>query len=523
MDTRNIKHGNLIRTDGYSDQPYIVKTADGAWLMTLTVGGGEEGAKGQHVVTLRSTDKGETWTDVTDVSSPDLPESSYSVLYATKYGRIYCFFNFNAENIRGIIGSHPNYPDGICERVDTQGHFVYKYSDDNGKSWSEKWYDIPMRTFEVDRLNPYKGKIKYFWNVGKPFEIDEKVLVPLYKIRRFGLTFMEHSEGVLLECDNINTEKDPEKLSWKTLPDGDIGIRANKEVSIISEEHSFVRLSDGTVFCVFRTISGHSYCAYSNDNCHSFTEPVPMTYANGRKFKHPRAANFIWKCKNGNYLYWFHNHGGKSYDGRNPVFLSGAKEVMTENGARLAFGQPLPVLYDDNPEVRMSYPDLVEEDGEYYLTETQKTSARIHKTDRNLIESLWQEPAEYDGWRTDAFKDDGESFSVKFETGKKLGTIYSVGDFEIRRRQNGEISVKAGGNEFINDDVLLEDFENHTVTVVFDRGINAVFFVTDGIFCDGGEKRQYGFTRFDKNLELHTDFRDDDIKIKWAKGLHFYD
>ena len=46
MDMRNIKNGYIIRSDGYSDQPYVVKTDDGHWLMTVTVGSGEEGVEG---------------------------------------------------------------------------------------------------------------------------------------------------------------------------------------------------------------------------------------------------------------------------------------------------------------------------------------------------------------------------------------------------------------------------------------------------------------------------------------------
>ena len=37
----------------------------------------------------------------------------------------------------------------------------------------------------------------------------------------------------------------------------------------------------------------------------------------------------------------------------------------------------------------MSYPDLLEEDGEYYLFETQKDFARVHQFDRSLVEGLW--------------------------------------------------------------------------------------------------------------------------------------
>ena len=46
--------------------------------------------------------------------------------------------------------------------------------------------------------------------------------------------------------------------------------------------------------------------------------PLTSVFANGRLMKHPRAANFAWKCENGKYLYWFHNHGGNWYEDRNP-------------------------------------------------------------------------------------------------------------------------------------------------------------------------------------------------------------
>lgn len=529
MDFRNIKNGDIVRKDGYSDQPYVVKTDDGHWLMTVTTGDGGEGELGQHVSAMRSCDYGKTWKDVVAVSSPKLPESSYSVLYKTKYGRVYCFYNYNADNIRGVISFNPANENGLTPRVDSQGYFVFKYSDDNGKSWSEKWYDIPQRDFECDRKNPYGGKIKFFWNVGKPFEIEDRVLVPLYKIRQFGTGFMEYTEGVLLECSNINTEKDPEKLLWQTLPDGDVGIRAPQDISNISEEHSFVRLSDGTVFVVFRTVSGHPYCAYSRDDCHTFSEPEPLRFANGRMVKHPRAANFIWKCENGKYLYWFHNNGGKSYEYRNPVFLSGATEYMTPEGMKLKFGEPVPVLYDENPNVRMSYPDMVEDKGEYYLTETQKEVARVHKIPKDFIESLWETSKESNEWDNKPGIDTKDSFSIKFETGTEVGVIYKVENLEITRCENGDIRVLMGKEKqfFINDDNILSDHKNHTVTMVVDKGISAVFFTTDGIFCDGGEKRQFGFTRFERNKEFDVGLNAISINktnsIKFAQGLHLYD
>src|ERR1044072_2002895 len=125
-----------------------------------------------------------------------------------------------------------------------------------------------------------------------------------------------------------------------------------------------------------------------------------MRYANGRLLKHPRAANFAWRCENGKYLYWFHNHGGRfirehprrrsiAYEDRNPVWLSGGIEADSPKGKVILWSQPESVLYDDDPYIRMSYPDMVEDGGKYFLTETQKDIARVHEIDATLLAGLW--------------------------------------------------------------------------------------------------------------------------------------
>ena len=125
-------------TETYSDQPYVVKTADGAWLCVMTTGAGREGEAGQHVVTLRSLDRGQTWVDLAAVEPADGPESSYAVLLATPGGRVFCFYNHNTDNTRKILADPAVYPDGYCHRVDSQGHFVFKYSDDNASPGQTK-------------------------------------------------------------------------------------------------------------------------------------------------------------------------------------------------------------------------------------------------------------------------------------------------------------------------------------------------------------------------------------------------
>jgi hypothetical protein len=50
------------------------------------------------------------------------------------------------------------------------------------------------------------------------------------------------------------------------------------------------------------------------------------------------------------------------------------------------------VLYDKNPNNRIGYPDFIWEDG-LYITETQKTTARIHRIPDALLQSLWKPAA----------------------------------------------------------------------------------------------------------------------------------
>ena len=342
-DSRNITAGLEIPNEGYADQPYIVKTNDGAWLCALTTGSGREGEGGQHVISTRSTDQGKTWSKPVDVEPATGPEASYAVLLKVPSGRIYVFYNHNTDNVRQVKGDNPPYKDGWVRRVDSLGHFVFKYSDDHGRTWSAGRYEIPQREFEIDRRNPYGGKLKFFWNVGKAFQHRGAGYVPLHKVGGFGDGFFTSSEGVLLRSANILTEPDPAKVRWETWPEGEVGLRAPAGGGTVAEEHSFSELSDGSLFSVYRTTDGHAAFTYSRNGGRSWEAPQYMRFASGRLMKHPRAANFAWRCENGKFLYWFHNHGGRfirehpqrrsnAYEERNPVWLVGGVEADGPTG-----------------------------------------------------------------------------------------------------------------------------------------------------------------------------------------------
>lgn len=546
-DPRHISHGRIVPSGNYADQPFMLVTADGAWLCVMTVGRGREGQHGQHLVGRRSTDQGRTWSEGVALEPPDGPEASYGVLLRVASGRIYCFYNHNTDDVREVRADDPPFAGGWCKRVDTLGHFVFKFTDDHGRTWSPRRYEIPLREFAIDRENPYQGALKLFWNVGRAFAHGGEAFVPLAKVGRLGLEYAVRSEGCLLVSPNLLVESDPERITWETLPQGDVGLRNVPGGGLVAEEHSYTVLSDGSLFVVYRSIDGHPVCSYSRDAGRTWDPPSYLTYADGRRVRHPRAANFAWRCGNGKFLYWFHNHGGRNYEGRNPAWLCGGWEVDSPAGRRIAWSQPEVAVYDDDALIRMSYPDFLEDGGRYFVSETQKNLARVHEIPPDLPARLWGqaggaetaarglvldwkraragEPAavdapvlpvfvEHDHSRTDgATKDHRAGFTLdcrfrlrSLGAGQVLaGTIGASGvGWSLATTSRGTVELTMCDGQTRNtwdcDQDLLGIDREQRMTVIVDGGPKLILFVVEGALCDGARHREFGWGRFSPQL-----------------------
>lgn len=568
-DLRRTQSGNEIPSEGYCDQPYVVETNDGTWLCVMTTGTGHEGDPGQHPITLRSHDQGETWGEKVSIEPTDGPEASYAVLLKVPSGRVYAFYNYNTDRVPEVKTEEgAGFPS--FKRVDSLGDYVFKFSDDGGLTWSDKRFTIPVREFACDRNNVYGGKIRFFWNVGRPcIRANSEVIIPLHKVGAMGVGFFAQSEGALIASSNILTESDPEKIVFETLPDGEHGLTTPPGGGRIAEEHSLVELSDGSLYCVYRSVDGWPVCSYSRDGGRKWEAPHYKTSTpGGRRMKNPRAANFVWKCSNGRYLYWFHNHGGEfirwlgghssmpnglsvnhfrnPYDDRNPVWLCAGQEIDGPNGKLIEWSQPEILLYDDDPYIRISYPDLIEKDGRFWVTETQKATARIHAVAPALIDGLFgqsgkasaSEPADL------LHKESriaGEAWSFPMPTLPLLTTRDFVSDdqrgkdlragctlelvidgipapgttlFDGRNREGAGILVRAidcarievtlsdsrALSSWASDAGRLLDGAPNHVTIIVDGGPKLILFVINGVLCDGGDGRQFGWGRYNPNI-----------------------
>ncbi|MHC4248451.1 MAG: LamG-like jellyroll fold domain-containing protein [Planctomycetota bacterium] len=525
-DPRNIRSGREIPSVHYADQPYVVVLPDGSWLCTLTTGSGAEGSGGQHVISTISKDEGRTWSEPVAIEPPTGPEASWVVPLVCPTGRVYAFYTYNGDEVRTLPGRAKRI------RSDTHGWYVFKYSDDGGRTWSRERRRIPLRVTDCDRSNDWRGEVQMFWGIDKPKASGGAVSFAFTKLGRY---FLKDGEGWLLRSENILTEPDPAKVAFELLPGGERGIRAARFGSV-QEEHNTVPMAGGGLYCVYRTTTGHPCHTYSRDGGRTWLEPEHMTYSpGGRKVKQPRACPKLFRCSNGAFLFWYHNHGGRDFKDRNPAWISGG----VERDGRIHWSEPEVLLYDPDPRVRMSYPDLIEQGGRYWITETQKEAARVHAIDAALLEGMWDQVAP--GGAAEVARDGLVLSLGGREAGKALPKAVGmpaladlsrgggfavdmwlvIGDLaggqvvldsrddagrgvwvETTDKKTLRIGMADGGRSggWDTDAGVVTPGRLHHVVFIVDGGPKIVTVVADGKLLDGGPHRQYGWRRFDAKL-----------------------
>lgn len=515
-DPRNINRGIPITHDElYADQPMIVVTPKGTWICCLTVAPGGEGSRGQHVVAVRSTDGGKTWGKVIAIESGH-DGGGYITTLLTPSGRIYGFYNPPHG------GAKPPKTEGV------RGYFCYKYSDDEGLTWSGRhWLPIRDSAWDLQRDAIREKKHVWCWAIAKPVVDGNDVFLP------FAITDGVDGNGAgwIAHSDNIMTETDPARIRWEILPEGREGIR-NPRFAPTQEEHCLLPMNRKDMFvCVYRTRLGFPAISYSNDRCRSWSLPEKMTYADGHCVSHPRACPMIWKCRNGKYLFWGHNNSHKSFAHRNPVWISGG----IERNGRIFWSRPEILLYVDDPAARMSYPDLVECNDEYWISETDKELPRVHRVDENLLNGIWMRlendldrkatPPTQEGLVLDTAarlvpfpgsaarlaETGGLTLDLEVDSkGLKPGTVLldnrsDSGDgLGVVVEENGSFRFEMNGTdprgarqEFAwRSDVSQWKGKLQRISIVVDNNPRIVSFHVDGRINDGDGKRDLGWGRY---------------------------
>jgi hypothetical protein len=188
----------------------------------------------------------------------------------------------------------------------------------------------------------------------------------------------------------------------------------------------------------------------------------------------------------------------------------------------------------------MSYPDLREEAGAIYLTETQKSIARVHLIDTRLSRALRHGAKGFTAeeirreavlaWSGNFLaanlpelppflakspespygtSDLRAGFSLELEIDMVFidppGVIVeswhpATGGFRLEAANDGSLRTQFsdGRTEFTwaSDTGMLRESAQHHVVICIDGGPKIISIFIDGILCDGGVQRQFGWGRF---------------------------
>lgn len=399
IDNRNIITGNTIIDNSlyaylfyifysYMDTVGVLVLKDGTWLSTMHVSYIKESAVDQHVICAKSDDKGKTWHHFVDIEpcNPYGPPSGRASPLLTPNGRIYVFYNYNYKNITKDLHNVPIVNAFV-------GSEFYRYSDDNGATWSER-HMIPIETKGIDYRNEFRGEVLEGYGVGKAVIQDNTVYVQYGKRTNVppNTTAVEIQDFLLVSPDLLTK---PEAPTWYTYPEASEG--CTSENSINAHEGDIVFYGKNIYFTI-RSTNGFVSVSTSSDGGKTFTndqyayyykvdkKPNKNEKKSDRKLVNsdsPLSPRYIGK---GRYLLPFYNTPGDSYGGRNPLWISGGVEADNT----ILWSQPELLLYSKYSDA-FAYPDLYVVGDEYYISESNKTIARTHHIEKSLIENLFKQ------------------------------------------------------------------------------------------------------------------------------------
>lgn len=364
-----------------TNQHFIVTpTCEGAFLAVWTQASAEAELD-QRIVSSRSEDAGVTWPapqvleDATD--GPGRIASWAFTFVVPRTGRVYVFFNKNV---------------GIDDvRRDTTGELWYRWSDDDGRTWSREHGQLDIRRSAISHPDP---QVPQSWITYQAPIVNARGEVTA-GFTRWASSAVPHggddlfhrtSEVWFFRFDNILTEDDPLKLELTTLPDGDVGLRVPRPDApgvSVAQEPSVQSLPDGRLICVMRTLTGMIWHSISDDFGETWAPTTPLRFGpGGPPIPHPLAPAPLYRLSDGRFVLFHHNNDGTinrasgpadSKHNRNPTFISVGREVAGHEEHPIVFSEPglfadsQFVPYGARPNIGIGcYGSLFEHDGRVY-------------------------------------------------------------------------------------------------------------------------------------------------------------
>jgi hypothetical protein len=310
-----------------SNQHFLVVPLSSGTFVAIWTQASSENARDQRVVSARSTDGGNTWSDPLEVAGAD--ESTDGIRGIASWGvpivapgitseggdRVYCLYNKNV----GIDDA----------REDTTGEFRFRYSDDGGKSWSQESFTISVASCAISHPDPTVPESWIMYQCPTVTE-DGTVLAGFTHWASDSFDdpenypiFRGHSEIRFLRFENLHDVTNPEDIEVTTWPDAPHGLQVpspERPGISVAQEPSVRPLPDGRLICVMRTLHGRIYFALSEDGGRSWDTPRPLHFDPEQysPMKHPMAPCPLYTLDDGRMLLVFFNNDGTGHGANDP-------------------------------------------------------------------------------------------------------------------------------------------------------------------------------------------------------------
>jgi len=249
-------------------------TPKGDYLLMFPDGGhyGGKVSKVNNMLVYRSKDRGLTWVGPTVAYDIDYNQHGFIPLIPKGSNRIY---SFGTQPVWGMWD--PKKP-GLAENAP----IGYRYSDDDGYTWSE------VRIISPKNDPDFRGM-----SVMRMTETDAGTWI-------LGTHEGDWSYKPLMTRQYVLRSEDQGK-SWELLPGRSHG-GWQAECYNRMDEGRPINLGGGKVFLMTRTPEGHLWGAWSDDDGKTWTYPKPTSLI------HPDAPPMLFELSDGKTLIAFHHN-----------------------------------------------------------------------------------------------------------------------------------------------------------------------------------------------------------------------
>lgn len=333
------------------NEHFLVFDGPDGSLMTVWTQSTREGTPDQHIVFARSDDEGATWTRPRVIAGAARAGqgaiASWGFPLVSRKGRIYVLYSRHVGKFDTFF-----HTTGLMEGI---------FSDDLGKTWSAP-QTIPMPRDSHDNPDPSYPANWICWQ--KPLRLapGDKYLAGYTRwtsksVKKNPTRSWVSHDSVTQFMRFENVDDNPEvaqlKVRW-LLPDDQalaVPFPGHPEVSVC-QEPSLVKLPDGRLFCVMRTMAGSPFWSASSDGGTTWTRPQRLLRKDGEPpLLHPLSPCPIYDvggntAASGRYALFIHGHDGH-YNGYGPFDSNFHRRPIYLVAGHFAPGAKQPVWFEE--------------------------------------------------------------------------------------------------------------------------------------------------------------------------------